>query len=77
MCLALPLLVITHRSGQSVGKPQPSSETDVEQDSSYQHHLEHLDNIIRAHKVAKSSVPCTVVMTQYAQVGTGMEQQED
>ena len=77
MGLALAILVVSHRTCQTVGNPEPGGETDMQGNEAEQHYLKDLDDVVGAHKVAESAVPGTIVVPQYKEVGTGMEQQED
>jgi hypothetical protein len=49
----------------------------VKQEACHQDNLEYFNKDIRTHKVAECVVPGTVVVAQDAEVGAGMEQQED
>lgn len=77
MGLAFAILMVTHRTGQTVGEPEPRSETDVQCDETEQHYLKDLHDVVGAHEMAECAVPGTVVVPQDKQVGTGVEQQED
>ena len=49
----------------------------MEQQGSEQNDLKDFDDLVGAHEVAEGVVPGTAIVAQDAQVGTGMEQQED
>ena len=77
MGLAFAGLMVTHRAGQTVGEPEPRGEADVQSNETEQHYLKDLHNVVGAHEMAERAVPGTVVVPQDAEVGTGVEQQED
>ena len=62
---------------QPVGDGQPKGQCDVEQQSSEKDDLKDLHDVVGAHEVAESVVPCTAVVTQNAEIGAGMKQQEE
>jgi hypothetical protein len=77
MRLAFAPLVVAHGTCHTVGEPQPKGKHNVQYNGGEQHHLKNFNHIVCAHEMAECTVPRTVVVTQYAEVGTGMKQKED
>ena len=77
MCLGALRFLVAFGSRHLVGDGQPEGQDNVEQQGTEQHDLEGFHDIVGAHEVAEGVVPCATVVAQNAEVGTGMEQQED
>ena len=68
--------LVAFGSRHAVGDGQPKCQTNVEQEDAEQHDFEHLDDDVGTHEVAEDVVPCAAVVAQDAEVGAGVEQQE-
>ena len=69
MCFGALWFMVAFGSCYLVGNGQPNGQDDVEQQGAEQHDFKGFDNIVGAHEITKSVVPCTAVIAQNAQVG--------
>ena len=75
--LAALRFVVAFWARHLVGDGEPKRQDNVEQKHAQQDDFKRFDDVVGAHEIAKSIVPFTAVVAKDAEVGAGVEQQED